>query len=76
MLYELCTVRCAREKCASARAQVGVVSTMGAAIWWSAMVSFDEPMNVSMSGIASCSGTAANTLLESVSVRQCHHQAS
>ena len=25
--YELCTVRCAREKCASARVQVGVVFT-------------------------------------------------
>ena len=26
-MYELCTVMCAREKCASARVQVGVVST-------------------------------------------------
>ena len=27
VLYELCTVRCAQEKCASARVQVGVVFT-------------------------------------------------
>ena len=40
-MCELCTVMCAREKCASARVQVGVVSTSPSAPLWSTLL-FDN----------------------------------
>ena len=45
MLYELCTVMYAREKCASARVQVGVVCTLSVALtadWLSAKLRFSN----------------------------------